>query len=90
MWLDSTCSDRYGKVYLDCTKEQQTEILDRIAYRKTIEQDPSLAQGVKFFAFLRNLTADGFFTSKIGIQYLGYIGNTFLAEWPGCPPVPGL
>jgi gluconate 2-dehydrogenase gamma chain len=90
MWLDSTCSDRYGKVYLDCTKEQQTEILDRIAYRKTIEQDPSLAQGVKFFAFLRNLTADGFFTSKIGIQYLGYIGNTFLAEFPGCPPVPGL
>jgi gluconate 2-dehydrogenase gamma chain len=90
MWLDSTCSDRYGKVYLDCTKEQETEILDRIAYRKTIEQDPSLAQGVKFFAFLRNLTADGFFTSKIGIQYLGYIGNTFLAEFPGCPPVPGL
>jgi len=90
MWLDSTCSDRYGKVYLDCTKEQQTEILDRIAYRKTIEQDPSLAQGVKFFAFLRNLTADGFFTSKIGIQYLGYIGNTFLPEFPGCPPVPGL
>jgi gluconate 2-dehydrogenase gamma chain len=90
MWLDSTCTDRYGKVYLDCSKEQQTEILDRIAYRKTIEQDPSLAQGVKFFAFLRNLTADGFFTSKIGIQYLGYIGNTFVAEWKGCPPVPGL
>ena len=90
MWLDSTCMNRYDKVYLDCSKEQQTEILDRIAYRKTIEADPSLAQGVKFFAFLRNLTADGFFTSKIGIQYLGYIGNTFVAEWKGCPPVPGL
>ena len=90
MWLDSACGDRYGKAYLDCTSEQKTEMLDRIAYRKTIEQDPSLSQGVAFFAFLRNLTADGFFTSKIGIQYLGYIGNGYLAEFPGCPPVPGV
>jgi gluconate 2-dehydrogenase gamma chain len=90
MWLDSVCTDRYGNAYLDCTAQQQTEVLDRIAYRKNIEQDPGLSQGVEFFAFLRNLTADGFFTSKVGIQYLGYIGNSFLTEFPGCPPVPGV
>jgi gluconate 2-dehydrogenase gamma chain len=90
MWLDSTCIDRYGKAYLDCAAPQQTEMLDRIAYRKNILQDASLSQGVEFFEFLRKLTADGFFTSKIGIQYLGYIGNTYLAEFPGCPPVPGV
>jgi hypothetical protein len=45
---------------------------------------------VEFFSLLRNLTADGFFTSKIGIKYLGYKGNTFVPEFPGCPPVPGL
>jgi hypothetical protein len=90
MWLDSACTDRYGNAYLDCTAQQQTEMLDRIAYRKNIEQDPGLCQGVEFFAFLRNLTADGFFTSKIGIQYLGFIGNSFLTEFPGCPPVPGV
>lgn len=90
MWLDSACTDRYGNAYLDCTAQQQTEMVDRIAYRKNIEQDPSLSQGVEFFAFLRNLTADGFFTSKVGIQYLGYIGNSFLTEFPGCPPVPGV
>ncbi len=90
MWLDSACVDRYGNAYLDCTAQQQTEMLDRIAYRKNIAQDASLSQGVAFFSFLRNLTADGFFTSKIGIQYLGYIGNAFLAEFPGCPPVPGV
>src|SRR5947209_7880538 len=33
MWLDSTCSDRYGKMYLDCSPQQQKEILDQIAYR---------------------------------------------------------
>ena len=90
MWLDSVCLDRHGNAYLECTAQQQTEILDCIAYRKTIVQDASLSQGVAFFAFLRNLTADGFFTSKIGIQYLGYIGNGFLTEFPGCPPVPGV
>ncbi len=90
MWLDASCTDRYGSGYLDCTPQQQNEMLDRIAYRKNIAQDPSLSQGVEFFSFLRNLTADGFFTSKIGIQYLGYIGNTYLTEFPGCPPVPGV
>lgn len=88
MWLDSRCSDQYGKLYLDCTSDQQKEILDKIAYRKNAIADQSLEQGVAFFSFLRNMTADGFFTSKIGIEYLGYIGNTFLKEFPGCPPVP--
>jgi hypothetical protein len=88
MWLDETCSDRYGKLYLDCSPEQQDELLDKIAYRRDAIIDPSLSQGVAFFSFLRNMTADGFFTSEIGIKYLGYIGSAFLKEFPGCPPVP--
>jgi hypothetical protein len=90
MWLDGTCSDRYGKVYLDCTSQEQKEILDRIAYRNNAVTDPSLSQGVEFFSFLRNMTSDGFFTSEIGIKYLGYEGSAFLKEFPGCPPVPGI
>lgn len=88
MWLDNTCIDRYEKPFLDCTAEQQKEILDLIAYRKNFKKDPSLGQGIEFFSFLRKLTADGFFTSEIGIDYLGYVGNTYLQEFPGCPPVP--
>jgi len=87
MWLDNSCSDRYDKAYLDCSPEQQKEILDKIAYRKNAAADSSLSQGVEFFSFLRNMTADGFFTSEIGIKYLGYIGSTYLTEFPGCPPV---
>jgi hypothetical protein len=89
-WLDSTCARRYGKPYLDCTPQQQKEILDLIAYRKNAAKDESLSQGVEFFSLLRNLASDGFFTSKIGIKYLGYKGNTYRLEFPGCPPVPGL
>jgi hypothetical protein len=90
MWLDSTCADRYGSLYVDCAPDQQREILDLIAYRKNADMDQGLTHGVEFFSLLRNFTLDGFFTSKIGIQYLGYIGNTFLTDFPGCPPVPGV
>jgi hypothetical protein len=88
LWLDATCSDRYEKVFLDCSPQQQKEILDQIAFRTNAISNPALSQGVEFFSFLRNMTADGFFTSEIGTKYLGYIGNTFLKEFPGCPPVP--
>ena len=87
-WLDNTCTDRYGKLFLDCSNDQQKEILDLIAYRKNTVSQPALGPGVEFFSFLRNMTADGFFTSEIGIKYLGYIGSTYLTEFPGCPPVP--
>jgi gluconate 2-dehydrogenase subunit 3-like protein len=88
MWLDAACTDRYEKTYLECTPAQQKEILDLIAYRKNAETDHSLSQGVEFFAFLREMTADGFFTSQIGIKYLGYVGNTYLLSFNGCPSVP--
>jgi gluconate 2-dehydrogenase gamma chain len=61
---------------MDCNAEQKKEILDLIAHRKNAKKDPALSQGVSFFAFLRNLTCDGFYTSKIGIADLQYMGNT--------------
>jgi len=87
MWLDTFCTDRYEKTYLECAPEQRKEALDLIAYRKNAVQNPSLSQGVAFFAFLRKLTCDGFYSSKIGIADLQYIGNTSLHEFPGCPPL---
>lgn len=89
MWLDAACMDRYSASFLDCKPEQRKEILDLIAYKKNVKDDPALSQGVHFFAFLRRFTCDGFYTSKIGIADLQYIGNTSLHEFPGCPPLPG-
>jgi gluconate 2-dehydrogenase gamma chain len=88
MWLDSACTDRFGKLYGDCSGEEQTQILDLIAYRKNAVSVPSLTSGVEFFSFLRKFVADGYFTSEIGIKYLEYIGNTSLSEFPGCPDIP--
>jgi hypothetical protein len=87
-WLDNFCIDKHEKVFLECAPEQRKEVLDLIAFRKNAKQDLTLSQGVAFFAFLRNMTCDAFYTSKIGIEDLQYIGNTSLHEFPGCPPVP--
>src|SRR5215467_15561511 len=56
LWLDAHCADQYGKTYLESSPEQRKETLDQIAYRKNAKNDPSLSQGVVFFAFLRNMT----------------------------------
>jgi gluconate 2-dehydrogenase gamma chain len=87
-WLDGFCADHYSATYLDCAPEQKKSVLDLLAFRKNAKADPTLSQGVSFFAFVRSLTCDAFYTSKIGIADLQYIGNTALPDFPGCPPLP--
>jgi hypothetical protein len=41
---------------------------------------------VVFFRLLKNFTADGYYTSRVGlVDELGYKGNTVLAQFPACP-----
>jgi hypothetical protein len=40
---------------------------------------------VRFLKAVKSMTADGYFTSKVGlIESLGYRGNTVLDEFPEC------
>ena len=86
LWLDSYCSRCHGRDFLSCVSEHQKEVLDRIAYRRN--STPEISQGIEFFALFRNLTADGFYTSKIGIEDIEFVGNQVLSEFPGCPELP--
>ena len=44
----------------------------------------------RFFAALKTMTVNGYYTSAIGIhQDLQYAGNTYLSAFPGCP-IPNL
>jgi gluconate 2-dehydrogenase gamma chain len=83
-WLDHECDDRYGKTFLAATAAERTAVMDDIAWPK--RATPEHAAGVAFFNSFRDLTASGFFSSRIGVQDLRYIGNTFVADWKGCPP----
>jgi len=83
-WLDHECDDRYGKTFVTCSDAERTGLLGDIAWPKKAK--PEHSAGVAFFNSFRDLTASGFFSSKLGVQDLRYIGNTFLPEWKGCPP----
>ena len=83
-WLDSQSLRRFGKVFAQSSPAQQTVIVDEIAYPDTAP--PEVSQGVAFFNLFRDLTATGFWTSKVGIEDIGYMGNTFVHEWTGAPP----
>jgi hypothetical protein len=55
----------------------------RIAYpAKAAPQD---CNAVAFFNHLRDLVVGGFFSSKMGVKDLPYLGNTTVADWQGCP-----
>ncbi|MBI4544529.1 MAG: gluconate 2-dehydrogenase subunit 3 family protein [Gemmatimonadetes bacterium] len=82
-WLDAESMERFGQLFAELAPAQQTAILDEIAWPARAR--PELSQGVHFFNRFRDLTASGFFSSRIGIQDLGYSGNTAVPEWKGCP-----
>jgi hypothetical protein len=81
-WLDSTSLKLFGKKFVEATKPQQIQLVDEIAYPK--QAKPEYSQGVAFFNRLRGLVVTGFYTSKMGIQDLGYVGNT-PNNWEGVP-----
>ena len=81
-WLDLQCLNRYDKTFVEASHDQQIEMVTEIAYPKKAK--PEMQQGVAFFNRMRNLTATGFFTTKMGINDLGYVGNA-PNKWEGVP-----
>ncbi len=83
-WLDAQCRKRFDKTFVECTPEDRTAVLDDIAWPERAR--PEMSHGVAFFNSFRDLTASGFWSSRIGIEDLQYQGNNFMPEWTGCPP----
>ena len=81
-WLDMQCLNRFNNAFKDCTKEQQIELVDQIAY--PAKAKPEMAQGVSFFNKMRDMVATGFYTSQIGVKDIGYMGNV-PTQWNGVP-----
>lgn len=82
-WLDLQCLKLYQQSFKDCTAAQQIQMVEKIAYPG--KAMPGMKQGVAFFNRMRNLTASGFFTTKIGMDDVGYVGNK-PNQWIGVPP----
>lgn len=82
MWLDHRANTLFGKDLISCSAAQQTQVLDEIAWPESAS--PEVAQGVKFFSHMRNLVLTGYYTTRMGIDDLGYKGNT-PNVWDGVP-----
>ena len=97
-WLDRECESRYDKRFVDCADAERTAVLDDIAWStegapgRPLDPTPgparsaaALRHGIAFFNSFRDLTATGFWTTRIGIDDLQYTGNRVVPRWTGCP-----
>jgi len=84
MWLDGESNKRYNKVFKDATDKEQIQIVEDIAYPDPDGKKPAMAYGIKFFNLMRNLTLTGYYTTRMGLQDLGYDGNR-PNVWDGVP-----
>src|SRR3954469_8846680 len=81
--IDRLSVDRCGKRFVSATDRERRTLLDEIAY--TSNPDRGLSQAIAFFSSFRDLTASGFWSTKMGVADLQYQGNVFVSEWNGCP-----
>lgn len=82
-WLDIQCFNRFEKSFIETNATDQISLIDEIAYPNKAK--PEMSAGVSFFNRMRSLTASGFYTTKIGIDDIGYVGNQ-PNQWDGVPP----
>jgi hypothetical protein len=81
--VDRLSETRFDRRFVACSDDQRRQLLDDIAFPSKAPRH--LKQAVSFFNSFRDLTASGFWTTKMGIKDLDYRGNVFVDEWNGCP-----
>jgi hypothetical protein len=82
-WMDKKSQELYGVDFKDATPQQQTALLVTLSSGKNTTLEDQL--GVEFFNMIKSYTINGYYTSEIGlIKELGYKGNSYLDEFPGC------
>lgn len=84
MWLDAESNKRFNKEFISLSSSEQTAIVDDIAYPDEDNKKPQMSQGIAFFDRMRGLTLTGYYTTKMGMDDLGYVGNT-PNIWDGVP-----
>jgi len=84
MWLDGEAMARFQKSFVICNNKEQLQIIDDIAYPAKDNERPELETGRTFFTRIRNLTLTGYYTTRMGLDDLGYKGNS-PNLWDGVP-----
>lgn len=82
-WVEEQSARRFGAAFADATDAQRRALCEEMA-----PDAPAGSAGAPvsaFFRRFRNLTAVGFYTTPVGRNDLGYVGNVPLASFEGPP-----
>jgi len=82
MWLDSESHRLFDASFTNASPAQQRQILDRIAWPNRVTRQDH--RWMLFFSEFRDLIVSGFYSSKMGVADLPYLGNRMVAKWAGC------
>jgi len=82
-WLDAEAQRRFGREFADLDASGQRSICDRIC--DATRAAPEHRAAAQFFARYRDLTAGAFYSTPVGRNDLGYIGNVPLTRFEGAP-----
>lgn len=82
-WYDEEAGRRFNKTFVQATAAERTQIVDLVAFpaRAAAELRPQ----VEFFNRMRDLTASAFFSSRMGVEDLQYLGGVVNMTWTGAP-----
>jgi len=83
-WINARSHSEFKREFMDCTPEQQNSLVEELAYKAKFK--PTTESGRAFFQMMRDYTVVGYYTTKIGLQSIGYPGlRTVWPKMPGCP-----
>lgn len=83
-WFDEEAGRRFQQPFIQCAEPQRGQILDDVAFPARASEP--FRSAALFFNRLRDLVGAAFFSSSMGVQDLGYLGNVFNPVWQGAPP----
>lgn len=82
-WMNARTRSEFGREFMECTPEQQNNLLEEIAYKAKFR--PTTESGRAFFQMMREYTVVGYYTTEIGLKSIGYPGlQTVWPKMPGC------
>jgi gluconate 2-dehydrogenase gamma chain len=85
-WMNAHSKAEFGHEFLDCSAERQNSLLEELAYKAKYK--PTTEMGRDFFQLIRDYTVVGYYTTKMGLESLGYPGlRSVWPKMPGCTHV---
>ena len=83
-WLDEESQRRFRRSFVKLNISERTAIADDIHF--VPDTKPPFQEAARFFSKFRNLTLGGYYTTNVGMQDVGYLGNMPLTSFDGPPP----